>query len=193
MKQVVDRIGHKRLLCVFLFALMLITVVQANFGEEDARDPVLSYGKRGEYFKSFTMECFDGGTFTQDDLDGYDLILVNVWEPYCVSCVEEMPALTAVSERNKEKGLLVIGVQGNACLWPEDNVLAVRLAKEAGVTYPMVFADQVFTNELLPLLNSAFPGTFLLDGNGSILDLTMGAKTETEWLEYLNGYLAGSL
>jgi len=41
---------------------------------------------------------------------GKDVVLLDFWSIYCVSCVQEMPSLVALYEKYKEQGFIVYGV-----------------------------------------------------------------------------------
>ncbi|MDF1535018.1 MAG: TlpA disulfide reductase family protein [bacterium] len=41
---------------------------------------------------------------------GKDVILLDFWSIYCVSCVQEMPSLVDLYEKYKDQGLMVYGV-----------------------------------------------------------------------------------
>ena len=46
----------------------------------------------------FTAETLDGGTFTPEDLKGYDLTIVYFWSGTCGYCVEELPELAELKK-----------------------------------------------------------------------------------------------
>lgn len=184
----------KRAAGVLLVAAMAAVLVMINL--EDATDSqdlqaesIEAASKYADikYFEDFEMACFDGSSFSTADLAGYRLTIVNVWEPYCASCLKEMPDLGSFAEEYSGKGVQLVGVQGNACVYPEDVELGISEVMDIGVKYPMLLADERFTEQVLPILNNAFPGTFVLDSEGRILDFIVGAKSMDFWREYCDG------
>jgi peroxiredoxin len=51
-----------------------------------------------------------GGTFRLGDHLGKEVILLDFWATYCDPCRAELPHLSEMMERDRSKGLLVVGV-----------------------------------------------------------------------------------
>lgn len=142
-----------------------------------------------DYFENFTLKTFSQDKFSNVNFEEYDVIIVNIWEPYCKSCLKEMPVLDELSSELKDKGLLIVEVQGNAYVYPEDVELGYDLIDDIGVSLPMLLADERFSKEILPILKDAFPGTFVLNKKGEILDFTAGSKSKEAWREYFESFI----
>ena len=141
------------------------------------------------YFSDFTLKTFDGDDFSNSEFEGYDVIVVNVWEPWCTSCLKEMPELNELAEEYREKGLLLIEVQGTAFTEPDDVQLGYESVEPLNITMPMLLADERFSEEVLPYINNAFPGTWVLDSEGNVLDYAASAKSKDAWAAYFDGFL----
>lgn len=177
-------------LIVFMLAfLIFVNITEMKRGNETLRTVAGSSFRNVTYFQNFTVDTFDGKTFSNRDFEGYEVIVVNVWEPYCSSCLKEMPELEELSKEYKDKGLLLVGLQGNAVKYPQDIQLGYDETEPLNITFPMLLADQGFHDEVRPYLNDAFPGTWVLDSEGNILDFTSGAKSKDAWAEYFDRFL----
>lgn len=178
--------------CILLLALMTAFLVYINVTDGGNMD--ISASPNGkykdiDYFENFTLKRFSQDEFSNVNFEEYDVIIVNIWEPYCKSCLKEMPVLDELSSELKDKGLLVVEVQGNAYVYPEDVELGYDLIDDIGVSLPMLLADERFSKEILPILKDAFPGTFVLNKKGEILDFTAGSKSKEAWREYFESFI----
>ncbi|MCQ2081021.1 MAG: TlpA family protein disulfide reductase [Lachnospiraceae bacterium] len=178
--------------CILLLALMTAFLVYINVTDGGNMD--ISASPNGkykdiDYFENFTLKSFSQDEFSNVNFEEYDVIIVNIWEPYCKSCLKEMPVLDELSSELKDKGLLVVEVQGNAYVYPEDVELGYDLIDDIGVSLPMLLADERFSKEILPILKDAFPGTFVLNKKGEILDFTAGSKSKEAWREYFESFI----
>jgi peroxiredoxin len=58
----------------------------------------------------FTARDVEGRTFRLGDHLGKEVVLLDFWSTFCEPCKAEMPALRAMYDLNKGRGLLVIGI-----------------------------------------------------------------------------------
>ncbi len=106
---------------------------------------------------TFSTTTLDGKPYTSSKMSNYKLTMVNVWGEWCYWCVEEMPDLQKLYKKYDD--LLILG------LWyGNDKNEAIEIAKDAGVTYPLLEPD----SNLQKLINKTegFPTTFFFDMNG---------------------------
>ena len=184
----------KKAAAVILLLLMVVFLVWVNVSEIKKggtanRTVAGSTYRNVTYFNDFSLKTMDGEDFSNADFEGYDIIVVNVWEPYCVSCMNEMPVLDELAQEYKDKGLLLISIEGTAFQYPEDIEKGKTNFAAAGASFPALLADEKFTEEVLPYLNNSFPGTWVLDSQGNILDFAAGAKSKDGWQEFFDQYL----
>ena len=142
-----------------------------------------------EYFKSFELLSFEGEGFTNAMFCEGLVVVVNIWEPYCKSCINEMEALEKLYCNYKDKGLMVIGIEGNAYLYEDELELAYEEWESMNVSFPMLLADEGFTAEVLPSLKDTFPGTYILDESGKVLDFRHGAMCYEDWVRFVEPFL----
>ena len=138
----------------------------------------------GLYFQDISLDTFQGGRYTAADVFQNRLTVFHVWNPYCTACLREMPLLSALDKEYAEKGVRIVGIEGDAYLYPEDIEKARTLAGGNGLV--QLLADRTFTEEILPLINNGYPCSFLVDGHGIIRDRRAGTMSETEWRTWLD-------
>ena len=124
--------------------------------------------------------------FTLKDMNGKDVrladfkgrpILVNFWATYCVPCQLEMPELVDLSERFRDKGLVVIGIS------TDDTPEQIRqFAAQYKVSYPLlVGVDRDDVGEALGL-GLGIPTSIFIKRDGTILGRLEGIGT-TDYFE----------
>lgn len=114
---------------------------------------------------TFNTTDLNGNTVDESILEGYSLILFNVWEPWCGFCVEEMPELEHIYQMYKEQGVLIIGLVNRSPYdgyYPEDEI------RETGVTYPILNYCAAF-DPYFP--EFSFPASLFIDGQGHTIDV----------------------
>lgn len=177
------------ILAIMLLILILINATEIKKGNAANRTIAGSTYRNVDYFSDFSLETFDGKTFSNENLKEYRITVINIWEPYCSACLKEMPELDELSREYRDKGLQLVAVQGNAFVYPEDVELGCSQIADMGVTLPMIYADEKFSEQILPILDNSFPGTFVVDSEGNILDFTVSAKSKEGWMEYFDSFL----
>lgn len=185
----------KKILLALLAAFLLFRVVWINAAEIRLGSHAPQTAAAGRYrdityFQDFSLETFDGGVFTEEDLKAAEITVVNAWGPYCTNCLDEMPLLSEIGEELREKGLQIVGIESDAFEFPEDLGLARTEAAASGVTYPLLIADAAYEEQLRPMLLNALPGTWIVDSEGKVLDFVQGGKAKDAWIRYLEPYLA---
>lgn len=124
-----------------------------------------------------------GNSISSDIMRDAKVVLINLWEPWCGPCVNELPELQRLYENYKDEGLLIIGAYTT-----QDNAKEIINAKH--VTYPTVLCDE----NLLSLQQSYVPASYIYDNKGNLLceDVIEGARNYSSWesiiLQYLNGW-----
>ena len=78
--------------CKKALALLLAAVLTAGIPAGCASSASSGSERRLGSFQAVTL---DGGTFTQADIAGKDVTIINFWGTFCAPCIAEMPALAA--------------------------------------------------------------------------------------------------
>jgi len=107
---------------------------------------------------------------TKFDFAGDKIAVVNVWASWCSPCRAEMPALTALSEKN-------IDVQFMGILTRDNLANAEVFARQLGVPYPNFIDDSLLLGFRNTLPANAIPTTVVLDKQGRVAARISGAVT----------------
>lgn len=134
-------------------------------------------------------EAFSGGVLAENRLT-----LLNVWASWCAPCAEELPALQAIAEACAADGVGVIGVLQDGVTElgvPDARAIeaGASLLEAAGATFPVLLPEEALLTNLLRDVQ-ALPTTYLLDGRGEIVQAVIGARSEAEWREVVDAWLA---
>ncbi|MDP9069560.1 MAG: TlpA family protein disulfide reductase [Actinomycetota bacterium] len=159
-EEVVDRPLQRRLIVVVpaLVLLGLIAYGSLTTAHQTSQNEL----------PSFTLPLLDGGTLSNDDLQGQPVVL-NFWASWCAPCREEAPLLEELWREYREQGVRFVGVN------VQDNELGARdFQKEFGVTYPIALDPR---DELAgPLGVLGLPQTFFIGPDGRFLEQQAGPQ-----------------
>jgi thiol-disulfide isomerase/thioredoxin len=116
----------------------------------------------------FTLESLDGKTSSLSDFKG-KLVFLNFWATWCPPCRGEMPAMQALYEKLKAKGLVILAVD------LAEEVAVVRdYVKQNKLTFP-VLLDKA--GEVGGIYGAeSIPTTYLIDRAGNVLGRGIGAR-----------------
>ncbi|HUF00785.1 MAG TPA: TlpA disulfide reductase family protein [Gaiellaceae bacterium] len=150
-------------LVVLLFALLLWSLV-SNEGDALAA---------GSEAPDFTLERLDEeGELTLSSLRGQAVVL-NFWASWCIPCREEAPILERLWQENRSRGLVVVGLDAKD--FRRD---ALDFVERFELTFPIVFDGPGDT--VSPYGVTGFPETFVIDREGKIVDVLVGAINAEE-------------
>ena len=110
---------------------------------------------------TFTTTDRNGKQWDESMFSGYELIMINFWEPWCPPCVREMPDLEKLYENYKDKGFLLLGVYSSTNREAE----VKGVLKDAGTTYPIL----KYTGNFNIFKSGYVPTTVFIDRNGHVL------------------------
>lgn len=147
-----------------------------------SQDPTIGTNalNTGKAFPVVRVESLDGEPVTLGEPTGKPF-LVNFWYSTCEPCKREMPALVAAQEKY---GVDIVGVN------PRDTAeLARDFAEEYGITYPLLRDPNGAS--LVALGVGTFPMTYLVSGDGTILEQHAGEITAAQ-LDRMLAPIAGS-
>jgi len=107
---------------------------------------------------------------TKFDFTGNKIAVVNVWASWCSPCRAEMPALTALSEKN-------VDVQFMGILTRDNLANAEVFARQLAVPYPNFIDDSLLLGFRNTLPANAIPTTVVLDKQGRVAARISGPVT----------------
>lgn len=151
-------------LVVLLFLLLAWSLVRDEGGD------LAAAAARGDLPEApdFTLERLDDeGELQLSSLRGKAVVL-NVWASWCIPCKEEAPFLEQVWQENRDRGLVVVGLDAK-----DFRADARRFADRFELTFPLVYDGPGETLDGLGV--TGFPETFVLDREGRVVDAFAGA------------------
>ncbi len=114
----------------------------------------------GDAAPDFTVDLLSGGTFTLSEHKG-KVVFLNFWGTWCAPCIEEMPAIQALSEKYTD-GVVFIGMD-----YADNNIRKVQdFIAERGFTYPIGLDESGSVTEQYPSLG--VPYTLVIDAEGIV-------------------------
>lgn len=152
-----------------LLALLVWGVVDSGDGGAAAK---LARGESPPA-PALVLERLDGkGTLDLADLRGKGVV-VNFWASWCIPCKDEAPFLQSVYERQRGRGLIVLGVDAQ-----DFRGDARRFIKRYGLTYPNVHDGRGETLGAWGV--TGFPETFFVDRRGRLVGQRIQGGVDTE-------------
>jgi cytochrome c biogenesis protein CcmG/thiol:disulfide interchange protein DsbE len=115
----------------------------------------------------FTLERLNGdGELRLSSLEG-KAVVVNFWASWCAPCRDEAPLLEEVWRDNRERGLVMVGVD-----WKDFRQDARRFAERFDLTFPLVYDGAGDTGD--PYGLTGLPETFVVDRDGRVVEAFVG-------------------
>lgn len=113
---------------------------------------------------AFELASFEGKTYRLAELRGTPVV-INFWASWCTQCKEEARELEMVWKQNKDKGLLVLGVD-----YVDTEPEAKAYLKQFGITYPN--GPDVGTRISKAYRITGVPETYFITREGKVLSGT---------------------
>ncbi|HUG80333.1 MAG TPA: TlpA disulfide reductase family protein [Bryobacterales bacterium] len=111
-------------------------------------------------------------------------VLLNFWATWCPPCVEEMPSLSALHERLKDQGLVVLGVSVD-----ESEAEYKRFLDRARLSFPTVRDPERSVSSRYGTVK--YPETYLINPEGVVIRKYINWQdwNRPEIVNYLNSLL----
>jgi thiol-disulfide isomerase/thioredoxin len=123
----------------------------------------------------FSLDMLDGGKFKLSEQVGHPVV-VNFWATWCPPCRAELPALEDVYRNNRDKGLVVVGVDV-----AESRDVVAKYVAENNLTFPIVLDAGGETTELYRI--QGMPTTFFVGRDGRIHNMVIGGPLSKAAIE----------
>lgn len=132
--------------------------------------PSANASRSGPKLPDFRLSTIDGDRFALSDHVGKNVIVISFWATWCAPCLNELPHLSDLYEREREQGLVVVAVSMDE---PNTQAEVAPMARRLGLEMPVVIdADQ----RAVRLYNKgrAAPMTVVIDRAGRIVKAQAG-------------------
>lgn len=132
--------------------------------------------------KNFKLPAFtDNENYQLTQFKGKPVI-INFWASWCAPCRQEMPFLENIWKENKEKDLVLLGI--NVL---DDKEEAEEILQEFNITYLNLYDPEGEIKEKYNLM--ALPVTYFIDKNGEITKINYGPFLGKEGEHLFNNLL----
>jgi peroxiredoxin/outer membrane lipoprotein-sorting protein len=136
----------------------------------DPRDKLLQAGTRAP---DFELASVNGSRIQLSAYRGRPVWLT-FWRVGCPPCRVEMPFLQNLYTQNKDKGLVVVGINV-----ADDKLILADYLREEGITFPNVHDTSEVGQKIFETYGAgAMPTNYLIDREGIIVDAWMGGFLE---------------
>lgn len=116
----------------------------------------------------------------KDSKDPKKLLVLNFFANWCAPCIAEMPVLQGLYDKYKDKGLMVLSVNFRTDAEKFDATFteSLKIIKEKGVKYPVLFDRFTNRNQLLYLGSKAvLPCLMIINSEGTIIEKFQGEQS----------------
>ncbi len=125
----------------------------------------------------FTLRDLDGKQVHLSDFGG-KVVLLDFWATWCVPCQAELPQLEELYEKNKDAGLVVVGIAMDG---PESVAQVLPFSHRYNLTFPTLLDEETrVVNAYNP--QRIAPMTVLIDKRGIIARVRNGYNAGDEKL-----------
>jgi len=126
----------------------------------------------------------NGVAYTTKSLAG-KVVVINFWATWCKPCLKEIPDLSKISERYKNRGVVVLGVLSSD---NPDNATLLNFQSDNEMTFPVIRA----TSDILVSYEypASLPTTFIFDRGGRQVHSHVGALRADKLAEMLEPLVA---
>jgi peroxiredoxin len=138
--------------------------------------PVLAVAPSGPA-PQFQLASIAGKPISLSQYKG-QVVMINFWASWCVSCRQEMPVLEKLYSKYKPMGFTLIGVNVEP-----DSALGTNWLKSTPVTFPILFDTKSEVSKLYSV--PGMPSTVIVDRKGNLRWMHVGYKPgeENEYLD----------
>ncbi len=127
----------------------------------------------------FTLTSLDGERYTLSKLRG-KVVLINFWATWCPPCRQEIPDLSRLHTRYKDRDFMVLGISLDEI--SPDQIR--KFARNYKISYPVLHGPRSELGEITRSYGGiqAIPTSFLIDKQGNIRARYIGARRELVFL-----------
>ena len=148
-----------RILQIILVTLLLLTALQVRAVDYELPD-------------------VNGQMQSLDQYQG-KWVIVNYWATWCGTCMKELPDLVDLHENNKDKDIVVVGVNFETI----DNEQLKSFVEKLSIPYPVLRSEPVPVTALGKV--PALPTTYIIDPAGKVVAGEVGLVSRQDLEDYI--------
>ncbi len=127
----------------------------------------------------FELLGLDGARHRLSSYRG-QIVLVNFWATWCLSCRQEIPVLNRLHDEFDGQGVAIVGIATDS----EAETTVAPYVHEMAMAYPTLLDPEEISTSIFGGL-AGYPSTFILDPQGLIYASYLGAQEEATFVEDL--------
>ena len=137
--------------------------------------------------RSFSLIDLNNNVEIYDDIKSENLTVIDFWASWCKPCIKAMPYLQEKSDKLKEKGVVVLGINVDG---PRSISKVKPLCTSLGIEYPVLYDTN---NDVMKDLQvNALPTILIVDKDNKIVWRKEGyAQGDGDkMIDWINNYLS---
>jgi thiol-disulfide isomerase/thioredoxin len=127
----------------------------------------------------YELPDVDGQMQSLDQYQG-KWVIVNYWATWCGTCLKELPDLVSLHEDNKDKDIVVVGVNFESI----GNDQLKAFVAEQSIPYPVLRSEPVPVTAIGKV--PALPTTYIIDPAGKVVAGEVGLITRENLEDYIS-------
>ena len=158
-------------LAIALLGLLVVQACAVSFQSTTSDKQGATIGVNvGELAPDFTLVDLDDNQISLSDFRG-ETVFVNFWATWCPPCRAEMPEMESLYQENKDKGVVMIGVDIQEA---KEEVLQYVYENGYSWTFVLDTSGEVSASYKV----AAIPTSFFIDREGIIQAVNIGTMTK---------------
>ena len=150
-----------RALAALLGILFMVGV--SGCSEMTGPGNMASVGTQLTQKQRFALKDIHGNVVSLDQvLSQNKAVLLNFWATWCGYCVEEMPDLVGLYQRNKDRGFVIVAVDSG-----ESSAQAADFARKMNMAFPVVLDEDTAVSGKYGVVG--IPMSLLVNSQGQVL------------------------
>lgn len=163
-------------------AVSAATNVTSQSTNVSTSQPISKSPLVGKPAPKFSLKTLDekSDVSLQQLLGEKKILLINAWASWCYPCQQETPDLIAMSKKYAGE-VQFVGVN----MTSDDSVSAAKkFVQKYGITYPVLLDLKGTFSHNYQIIG--YPTTFILDPNGTVVNIHMGLLTKDQIKQLVN-------
>ena len=138
----------------------------------------------GKILKFETLDI-NGRVISSNELfSGNKVTMLNIWDPYCMACITELPQLEKMSREYAGKGIQIVGL-----IYTADDADVINESKEIIDDLSLTYINLLPTKNLLEQLTAqSVPVTYFINVKGEVKGTPINGVNEKAYRERLDMY-----